>query len=270
VFRGTFSPDGREFLFFKSVAEDGEQYRIFRSVRNGEEWSTPDTVVLGQIASDLYPTFDPVTGHLLFASYRPAPGDTSTHSSAYLWEAARIGSGWSEPRYLVAVSAYGYYHPQPTVFNQNCLYIRRLTSDYRDPMEWISRRESDEFGVPDSSRAWVYLKESTSDYFLHELTPGHDGTYVILVMSPRQSNENRPSGPADLFVSWRLQDGSYSPPRPLEGGVNTPGTENFVFYSPDQRELFFVRDFEAFLHVSLSVALGPRHRNAVTRGTCEL
>jgi hypothetical protein len=47
-------------------------------------------------------------------------------------------------------------------------------------------------------------------------------------------------------------------PRPLQGGVNTPLTENFAFYSPGGRELYFVRDFAGFHHLPLALALGPR------------
>lgn len=52
------------------------------------------------------------------------------------------------------------------------------------------------------------------------------------------------------------RDDGWSVPRPLVGGVNTEVAENFPFYSPDGRTLYFVRDFAEFCRVPLEVALG--------------
>ena len=84
VYRGTFTPDGREFYFFKNVTEGEEDYRIFRSRLVDKRWTTPQQINLGGDFSDLYPAISPDGQRMIFSSYRPAPGDTSAHSSAYL------------------------------------------------------------------------------------------------------------------------------------------------------------------------------------------
>ena len=58
-------------------------------------------------------------------------------------------------------------------------------------------------------------------------------------------------------MSFR-SDSAWTSPRPLQAGVNTPGTENFAFYSIGGRELFYVRDFAAVYHLPLDLALGRR------------
>ena len=48
----------------------------------------------------------------------------------------------------------------------------------------------------------------------------------------------------------RRGSAGWSAPRPIGGGVNTEGTENFPAFSPDGSTLVFVRDFEGFWQVS--------------------
>ena len=96
VFRGTFTPDGDTLYYFKNVTEGEEDYRIFRTHRTGATWSQPERVILGGDFSDLYPAISPDGMRMVFSSYRPAPGDTSAHPSAYLWYVERRRPGtWS-------------------------------------------------------------------------------------------------------------------------------------------------------------------------------
>src|SRR5690349_6066545 len=93
VFRGTFAPDGRTFLFFRKVAanRDDEDYRILQSRLVNGRWTAPTRVTLGGEFSDLYPTISPDGRRLVFSSYRPVPGDTTSHRNAHLWYVDRVG-----------------------------------------------------------------------------------------------------------------------------------------------------------------------------------
>jgi hypothetical protein len=103
---------------------------------------------------------------------------------------------------------------------------------------------------------WLALRDRVEPgRHLYEVTPGYDGSFALLVVGERPDS-GRP-GPPDLQVSFRSDTG-WTAPRPLQGGVNTPLTENFAFYSPGGRELYFVRDFAGFHHLPLALALGPR------------
>ncbi|MEO8587889.1 MAG: hypothetical protein ABI432_00830 [Flavobacteriales bacterium] len=49
-------------------------------------WSEPSMVHFGaKNTSDLYPAPSPDGSVVVFTSYRPIPGDTSSHPSANLW-----------------------------------------------------------------------------------------------------------------------------------------------------------------------------------------
>jgi hypothetical protein len=120
----------------------------------------------------------------------------------------------------------------------------------------VSRWDGSRYAPADSSPAWLALRDRVAPgQHLYETTPGYDGSFTLLAIGAR-AEQGRP-GPPDLYVSFR-GDGGWNDPRPLGSGVNTLATENFAFYGPGGRELYFVRDFSAIHRVSLERALGPR------------
>jgi hypothetical protein len=109
IFRGAVGPDAREFYFFKRVTSDPrvEEYRIFVSRLHEGTWSSPQQLRLGGDYSDLYPALAPSGRRLVFTSYRPVPGDTSSHPTASLWYADRVGEGWDRPVPIRAATELG-------------------------------------------------------------------------------------------------------------------------------------------------------------------
>ena len=256
VFRGSFTPDGDTLYYFKNVTEGHEDYRIFRSHREGGDWSTPEPVTLGGAYSDLYPAITPDGHRMVFSSYRPAPGDTSSHPSAYLWYVQRDGAAWGEPAFMAAATEWSHYHSQPIFDARGDLHFSRSGWDYRGHSEHVSRWNGSTYGAPDTSAVWLAVRNLTgTGQHLYETTPGHDGTYALAMIGERPDT-GRP-GPADVYVTFPSEKG-WSRPRPLAGGVNSAGTENFPFYSPGGLELWFVRDFAAFHRLPLERALGRR------------
>jgi WD40-like Beta Propeller Repeat len=256
VFRGTFTPDGDTLYYFKNVTEGEEDYRIFRSHRTTTSWSEPEAVDLGGDHSDLYPAITPDGRRMVFASYRPAPGDTSAHPSAYLWYVERVGAAWGTPIFMAEATEFGHYHSQPIFDTHGDLYFNRSGWDYRGHSEHVSRWDGSGYGSADTSAAWLAWRDRVQrGSHLYETTPGYDGSFTLLVIGERPDT-GRP-GPPDIYVSFREEPG-WTAPRRLGAAVNTPLTENFAFYSPGGRELYFVRDFAGFYRVPLEQALGPR------------
>jgi hypothetical protein len=256
VYRGTFTPDGDTLYYFKNVTHGEEDYRIFRAHRTGESWSRPDQVELGGDYSDLYPAITPDGRRMVFSSYRPAPGDTSTHPGAYLWYVEREGGSWGAPVFMAESSEWAHYHSQPIFDARGDLHFNRSSWDYRGHSEHVSRRVGDRYAPPDTSAGWTAARKRLAPgQHLYETTPGHDGSFVLLVIG-ECPDSGRP-GPPDLHVMFRSDTG-WTAPRPLAGGVNTALTENFAFYSPDGRDLYFVRDFARIYRIPLEQALGPR------------
>jgi hypothetical protein len=256
VFRGTFTPDGDTLYYFKNVTEGEEDYRIFRSHRAEAGWTEPERVSLGGDFSDLYPAITVDGRKMVFSSYRPAPGDTSAHPSAYLWYAERRGAAWGKPVFMAEASEWAHYHSQPIFDARGDLYFNRSGWDYRGHSEHVSRWTGDRYGKPDTAAGWLALRDRIgAGRHLYETAPGFDGSFALLAIGERAAG-SRP-GPPDLHVSFRSDTG-WTEPRPLQSGVNTPMNENFPFYSPDGDELYFVRDFARVYGLPLDWALGPR------------
>lgn len=82
---------------------------------------------------------------------------------------------------------------------------------------------------------------------------GPDGKTLFLDISTIDANTKR-ALPSDIWVS-KKQGNDWSEPQRLGDGINSPGYDNFWFFSRDGRELYFVRDFSAFYRLPLSQAL---------------
>jgi hypothetical protein len=91
---------------------------------------------------------------------------------------------------------------------------------------------------------------------VYHVYPTPDDSTVLLELSARDPVTRR-AGPSDLWFAVRRGD-AWSEPRPLAGGVNSPGTDNFPFFSPDGTTLYFVRDFTELRRVDVRAALGRR------------
>jgi hypothetical protein len=252
VYRGSFAPDGRVFYFFKKVTPGKEDYRIFVSRRVDKKWTAPERLNLGGAYSDLYPAISKDGKRLIFSSYRPAPGDTSPKANAHLWYAERKGDGWGEPIFMTAVNKLGHYHSWVEFGWNGAIYFRRTTPDWQSTVTLMSRWKAGEFTAPVLFEAVERWKHWRSDVRIAGGSPGPRGTVIFLDVATRNPQTGR--GASDIWIS--LQQGKdWTEPKPLGGSINTDGYDLFPFFSPDGRELYFVRDFAAFYHLPLKAAL---------------
>ena len=160
------------------------------------------------------------------------------------------------PVFMAEASAPAHYHSQLIFDERGDLYFTRSGWDYSGHSEHVSRWDGSRYARADSSPVWLALRDRVAPgQYLYETTPGYDGSFTLLAIGAR-TQERRPGSP-DLYVSFKGHD-EWTDPRPLTSGVNTPATENFAFYGPGGRDLYFVRDFASIHRVRLERALGPR------------
>ena len=257
VFRGTFAPDGRTFFFFRKVAKNpnDEDYRILESRLVNGRWTAPVRVSLGGEYSDLYPTISPDGRRMVFSSYRPVPGDTSSHRNAHLWYVDRSGDAWGTPVFMGNASILGYYNSGPRFLSDGSVYWNATTPDWRSQKSYVTRWSGREYSAPevfDLGERWRSWKPELAGS-LASLAP--DRSFAILELARSEGNRRRPP---DLYVSFRRGD-TWSDPQPLGGGVNTQATENFAMLSPDTKYVYFVRDFSGFYRAPLDKVM-PAHR----------
>ncbi len=252
VYRGSFAPNGRTFYFFKKVTPDREEYRIFRSHLAGGKWSEPERIRLGGDYSDLYPTLSKDGKRLVFSSYRPAPGDTSEKRNAHLWYVERDGKGWGQPVFLSAVNKLGHYHSWVQIGFDGALYFRCTTPDWKQTETLVARRNAAGYATPTRYEDAERWKTWRQDVRIAGGSPGPDGNVILLDVATRNPQTGR--GASDIWVAMK-RGGTWTEPKPLGAGINSAGYDVFPFFSPDGRDLYFVRDFVAFYRIAWREAL---------------
>jgi hypothetical protein len=245
VYRGSFSPDGGAFYFFRKVTQGAEDYRIFVSRRTEAGWSDPERLVLGREGtSDLYPAVSSDGRYLVFSSYRAAGGEYDLHPNANLWMAPRSDDGWGEPRLLEGLSTPGNYHPGPAFDPWGRLRFKSTTRDWNRTMHRIADFEDGSFGEYGSDSTldpWSGWRDG--EVYVWDGVASPDGQMMLLDVSEIGADGRR--GPTDQWVSLRSGD-EWTDPVRLGPEVNTDAYENFAVFSPDGEFVHFVRAFSTY------------------------
>jgi hypothetical protein len=245
VYRGSFAPDGRTFYFFRKVGS-GEVYHILRSTWSAGAWSEPRRVDLGGDFSDLYPSISRDGRRMVFTSYRPLPDDTS--HNAHVWYADRTGDGWGTPVPFPG-NLPGHYHAWTEIGPDGAIYFRRTTPDWRQTQTFVSQpAPGGGYGTPVAYAPVDEARRLRPDLSIAGGSPGPDGTIVFLDVATRDSATGRRA--SDIWIVSR-EGAGWSPPKKLDSTINGAEYDVFPFFSPDGKELFFVRAFRTFYRTSL-------------------
>ncbi|NOT62823.1 MAG: hypothetical protein HOP19_21655 [Acidobacteria bacterium] len=261
VYRGCFTPDGRSFYFFKKVTPGQEDFRIFISQLVGGKWSEPQRVKLGGEYSDLYPSISKDGRRMVFSSYRPAPGDTSAKPNAHLWYVDRKGDEWGEPIFMSGASQLGYYHSWVEFGFDGGVYFRRTTPDWRTTETLVTRWKGGKYRMAEPVAALERWKSWRAEIRIVGGSFSPNGNVMFLDVATRNPQSGR--GASDIWVSFRRvgkRVSDWSEPQPLGANINQEGFDVFPFFSPDGKELFFVRDFATFYRIPLAAALNSVRR----------
>jgi hypothetical protein len=173
---------------------------------------------------DDVPFFHPDGSKLFFLSHRGEGGER-------IWWVDRTADGWSEPQlvddgpntmskhwqFSVAANGSIYFNSgDPGGLGAGDLYVSRFVDGrYTEPVN---------LGAPvnsELSEDRPFIAPAESYLLFVRLTPP-DGL-----------------GLTDLYVSFRRDDGTWTPPRNMGPRVNSPANEGCPIVAPDGRYLFF-------------------------------
>ncbi|MCP4546272.1 MAG: hypothetical protein GY835_07390 [bacterium] len=222
-FGPTFSPDGDQIVWSFFTRERGLQI----VEREAGIWGDPQGLPFNEPFKEDGPYFSPDGERLYFYSQRPiTPGEVK--SDWDIWYVERLDDGWSAP---VNPGA-----PLNSADNEIFVAVADDTSLYfctLGPPRIMYRAQSTEEGYLPPVRMPEVIN---TDLFYSHPYVAPDESFLIF-SSTRPGGE----GSADLYLSRRLPDGGWAPPRNLGAAINTPVAERSPCVTPDGKYLFFVR-----------------------------
>ena len=213
-FSGTFTPDGKEYYFLRFADDAG---MMVSKLLNGG-WTAPTPASFNTKYIDNEPHVTPDGKYLFFNSNRPVPGNEKERTPTQIWYMERIGGTWGDPRHLcegmfVTSSKNGNIY-----LNDG---ITKLIDGKFAPIEKIAGTLND---PPDG---WQRGRHSS-------IAP--DESFLIY---DTQRTGSEWDADENLFICFRMGDGTWSESFDLGSKLNLPGGKVLATISPDSRYLFF-------------------------------
>jgi ankyrin repeat protein len=219
-----FSPDYSEVFWSTDFTEFGFYDIVFMKKEEGK-WSAPGLAPFSEKHHAGSPVFSTDGKKLYFSSTRPRSGNAGT-SDGNIWVVERTGNGWSEPKPLNEIINTEKGEAVLGVTVNGVLYFRRDMDVFR------SEQKDGLFGIPEK----VDVPAPAGARILALWVAPDERSLIIEALGGEGGY-----GGADLYVSFRRKDGSWSQPVNLGPEINTGGHERFPAITPDGRYLFFLR-----------------------------
>jgi ankyrin repeat protein len=219
-----FSPDGRE-VFWTSIS-DG--MRIFRMTREDGAWTAPEPAPFSGF-EDGYPRFSRDGKTLFYVSYRPLKdGQKNAGIGINLWKVERKNIGWLEPRPVGPPfdtgNIFGF-----SMTDEGAIYF----TDARRGFDiFVSRFINGRHAEPEKLDQAVNSDDMEDEPFI-----APDESYLIF-----KSMRPGGSGGADLYISFRREDGTWTERMNLGPEINTEHAERFPSVTRDGKYFFFGSD----------------------------
>lgn len=224
-----FFPKGKEVIY--SIHAGRMKWALVMMREENGRWTKPEIATFsGEYGGvDPFVSFDGTT--IYFCSNRPKLGKGEPEDDYDIWYVVRTDAGWSEPVNL-----------GPPINSDAHEFYPSLTKD--GTMYFQSRREGG-IGASDIYRAMLVDGKYAEAELLPESinSPGSEGDAFIapdesyIIVSTRREEEN--IGQSDLYLSFRAEDGSWSPLKNMGDKINSEGGENCQILSPCGKYLFY-------------------------------
>lgn len=226
----TFSPEGDE-AFFSLNSPDRASAELMWTRMVREIWARPQAAPFNseQIDNDI--AMSPDGRRLVWRSWRPVPGRPELEEGVSLWASDRTADGWGKP-FPIECDGERQAAVYPGIGSSGTLYFSVRTAVIDGEPEYAilkARRLGHQYEAPEPVFAGL---SSAADLCV---APDESFLVATIFRLPRFR------GQADLHVSFRREDGTWTPLRDLGPAVRTERTEYCPTISADGARLFFCR-----------------------------
>ena len=219
-FGSTFSPDGTEFYFTRSI---NRQQRIWFTKQINGLWTKPALASFASDCGEFEPHYSYDGKRLYFSSQRPITDQDTLNDRFDIWFVSKMDGKWSKPEYFGRDMMY------LTTTESGTIYFTDLSDAER---LFIAKREWNGESFEDIVR----LSDSVN-CFLNSARPfiAPDESYILF-----DGNVDGDFN-TDIYVSFKKPSGGWTKARKLGGSVNTNKREVCAYVTRDGRFLFFSR-----------------------------
>lgn len=221
----TFSPDGTECCFGVTDSR-WSTCDLYCSKQERGIWSKPEKADFQQGGDGWLPFFSSDGERFLFSSGRPSLESSNT----YICE--RTAAGWGPPRKLGAPVNSSTFDWRPNEAADGTLYFSSDRSGGAGQMDIYRALPRDGDHLP------VENLGPPVNTPQHEASPYISADERFLTFE-RWAPDGY--GKADLYISYRLDDGSWTEPQNLGPAINTEQIDDGGSISPDGKYFFFNR-----------------------------
>ncbi len=225
-----FSPDGNEFYFTAWTVETGTKIMVTEQIDG--HWTVPTVASFSKDYSNVDPAISYDGKKMFFGARRPRPGESEIRERGFdIWFSDRTETGWGEAQYLGPIINSGDSQVHATTTQDGVLYFQAIREDsYGKADIYRSRLESGAYQIPENLGPVINSELYEGDVFVAK-----DESYLIVSINGRADS----FGGADLYVSFRDTNDSWSPLKNMGSAINSEEREFCPMLTPDGKYFFF-------------------------------
>ena len=221
----SFGYDGKTFYF---LYQSGDGYFIM--MNDGGRWTKPQIVPYSVDYGFGEANISPDAKQIVFCSKKNPFAESVNKQDFDLWIMERKNLSWNKPKHLGHTINTELHEAFPTLSNAGHLYFFRETEGERGSDIFYSRYVNGQYRQPLNLGSSVNSEKHDCDPFI-----ASDESFLIFCVRDR----NDGFGDNDLYISYKMRDGSWTRSVNMGSSINTEAEEITPHVTPNGQYLFF-------------------------------
>jgi hypothetical protein len=236
-----FLLNGTVFVFSRMEPDSDWRYKdTYVTELVDGAWTEP-VVAPFSVLSPYNFTVAPDDETLYFTSIRDPNDHSVLLEQSNIWTVRKTDDGWTEPVMLdESINTDEFYENYPTIDRAGTIYYMSRRPDYSSRSVdavggtdiYFSRFEDGRYLEAENAGNVINTADADQDPFV-----APDGSYLIVCLTKEEG-----FGEYDLYISFRTEGGSWTPPLNMGEAVNSPSYEFRPYVTPGGRYFFFTSD----------------------------